>query len=186
MKRTIPLLVLVSAALTVAACGDSGKTLDTTQVEKDIQGLTADAGVKATAECPDEVKDIKKGTTYECTIIYSGNQNNKQTVQMKVGDNDESEFANQEAVSSEVAIRGIVAQSDEDPASACDHLSDDVLEQLGGAEECPTQAEQSDDGKPTVIKSLKVEGGTATMVTDESTTTFEQDDQGAWVATAIE
>ena len=186
MKRTVPLLVLIAAALTVTACGDSGKTLDTTQVEKDIQGITTEAGVKATAECPDEVKDIKKGTTYECTITYSGNQNNKQTVQMKVGDNDESEFANQQAVSDEVAIRGIVAQSDEDPASACDHLSDDVLEQLGGAEECPTQAEQGDDGKPTVIKTLKVEGDSATMVTDESTTTFERDEQGSWVATAIE
>jgi hypothetical protein len=186
MKRTVPLLFLVSAALAITACGDSGKTLDTTQVEKDIQGITTDAGVKATAKCPDEVKDIKKGTTYECTITYSGNENNKQTVQMKVGDNDESEFADQEKVSSEVAIRGIVAQSDEDPATACEHLSADLLEQLGGEEDCPAQATEGDDGKPTVIKSLDVQGGTATMVTDESTTTFEKDEQGSWVATSIE
>ena len=186
MKRTVPLLFLISAALTVTACGDSGKTLDTAQVEKDIQKLASEGGVATKAECPSEVKDIKKGTTYECTITYAGNDSNKQTVQMKVGDNDESEFADETAVQSEGLIRQIVAQSDEDPASACDHLSDDVLEQLGGAEECPTQAEQGDDGKPTVIKSLKVEGDTATMVTDESTTTFERDEQGGWVATAIE
>jgi hypothetical protein len=185
MKRTVPLLFLISAALTVAACGDSGKTLDTGQVEKDLKQITADAGVEATAECPDEVKDIKKGTTYECTLTYAGNQNNKQTVQMKVGDNDESEFADQEATSDEVAIRGIVAQSDEDPATVCEHVGEDLLEQLGG-EDCPTAAAEQDDGKPTVIKSIDVQGDTATMVTDESTTTFERDEEGAWVATTIE
>jgi hypothetical protein len=185
MKRTVPLLFLISAALTVAACGDSGKTLDTAQVEKDLKQITADAGVEASAQCPDEVKDIKKGTTYDCTITYAGNENNKQTVQMKVGDNDESEFANEDKASSEVAIRGIVAQSDKDPATVCEHVSEDILEQLGG-DDCPTAAAEQDDGKPTVIKSLDVQGGTATMVTDESTTTFEQDEQGAWVATTIE
>jgi hypothetical protein len=185
MKRTVPLMFLISAALTVTACGDSGKTLDTANVEKDLNKIAADAGVDATAKCPDEVKDIKKGTTYECTLTYSGNESNKQTVQMKVGDNDESTFANEDAASSELAIRGIVAQSDEDPATVCEHVSDDILEQLGG-EDCPTAAAEQDDGKPTVIKSIDVQGATATMVTDESTTTFEQDEQGAWVATAIE
>jgi hypothetical protein len=185
MKRTLPLLLLVGAALTATACGDSGKTLDTAQVEKDIQKVADATGVKSSATCPDEVKDIKEGTTYECTVTYAGNENNKQKTQMKVGKNDESEFVNQEAVSNEAAIRGIVAQSDEDPASVCDHLSDDILEQLGG-DDCPTQAADQDDGKPTVIKSIKLEGASATMVTDESTTTFEQDDSGAWVATAIE
>jgi len=185
MKRMIPLLCLMSAALTVAACG--GKTLDTAQVEKDIQKIVTDASsVESKAECPDEVSDIKKGKTYDCEITYAGNDQNKQTVQMKVGDNDESEFANEEAATDEIAIRGIVAQSDEDPATACEHLSEDLLEQLGGAEDCPTQAEEGDDGKPTVIKSLELDGDTATMVTDESTTTFERDEQGAWVATAIQ
>ena len=185
MKRTIPLMFLISAALTVTACGDSGKTLDTANVEKDLNKIAADAGVDAAATCPDEVKDIKKGTTYECTLTYSDNENNKQTVQMKVGDNDESAFANEELASSELAIRGIVAQSDEDPATACEHVSEDLLAQLGG-DDCATTAAEQDDGKPTVIKSIEVQGGTATMVTDESTTTFEQDDQGAWVATTIE
>lgn len=185
MKRTLPLLLIAAAALFVAACG--GKTLDTAQVEKDIQQIVTDsASVESKAECPGEVSDIKKGKTYDCTITYAGNDNNKQTVQMKVGDNDESEFANQDAATNEIAIRGIVAQSDKDPASACEHLSEDVLEQLGGADECPTQAQEDDDGKPTVIKSLEFDGGTATMVTDESTTTFEQDEQGAWVATEIQ
>ena len=170
MKRTVPLLFLVSAALAITACGDSGKTLDTTQVEKDIQGITTDAGVKATAKCPDEVKDIKKGTTYECTITYSGNENNKQTVQMKVGDNDESEFADQEKVSSEVAIRGIVAQSDEDPATLCDHVSEDVLKQLGG-DDCPTNA---------------AEGDSATVAIDETTTTFERSEDGSWIVTELQ
>jgi hypothetical protein len=185
MKRTIPLLVLVSAALAVSACGDSGKTLDTTQVEKDIQGITTDAGVKATAKCPDEVKDIKKGTTYECTITYSGNESNKQTVQMKVGDNDESEFANQQAVSDEVAIRGIVAQSDEDPATICDHVSEDVLKQLGG-DDCPTNAAEGDSGKPAVVKSIDLQGDSATVAIDETTTTFERSEDGSWIVTELQ
>jgi hypothetical protein len=185
MKRTVPLLFAIAAALFVAACG--GKTLDTAQVETDIQKIVKDgASVESKAECPDEVKDIKKGKTYDCTITYAGNEGNKQTVQMKVGDNDESEFADQQTASDEIAIRGIVAQSDADPTTACEHLSEDLLEQLGGEEGCPDQATEGDDGKPDVIKSLKVDGDTATMVTDQSTTTFERDEQGAWVATDIQ
>ena len=183
MKRTLPLLLLITAAVLVA-CG-GGKTLDTTQVEKDINEIAAATGVEAKSECPDEVEDIKKGTKYECTVVYAGNQNNKQTVNMTVGDNDESEFVDQEATSDEVAIRGIVAQSDEDPATVCEHLSEEVLEQLGG-EDCPTQAAEADDGKPTVIKSIKVEGDAATMTTDQSTTTFERSEDGSFIVTAIQ
>ena len=183
MKRTVPLLFLITVGLT--ACGGGGKNLDTTQVEKDIKQAATAAGVDATAECPDEVKDIKKGTTYECTVTYAGNQNNKQTVQMRVGDNDESEFVDEEATTDELAIRGIVAQSDKDPATVCDHLSADVFEQLGG-DDCPTQAAEGDDGKPTVIKSIELDGDTATMTTDESTSTFERSEDGSWIVTAIE
>ena len=183
MKRTIPLLFLLSAALAVSACG-GGKTLDTTQVEKDLKEIAASTGVEASAECPSEVKDIKKGTTYECTLTYAGNASNKQTVQMKVGDNDESEFADQEAVADEAAIRGIVAQSDQDPATVCDHLSEDVLEQLGG-DDCATQAAEGDDGKPTVIKEIALDGDTATMTTDESSSTFERSEDGSWIVTEI-
>jgi hypothetical protein len=182
MKRTVPLLFLISAAL--AACG-GGKSLDTGQVEKDIKQVASATGVETAVECPDEVKDIKKGTTYECTVSYAGNENNKQTVQMKVGDNDESEFVDEEATSDEVAIRGIVAQSDKDPATVCDHLSEDALDQLGG-EDCPTKAAETDDGKPTVIKSIDLEGDSATMTTDESTTTFERAEDGSWIVTAFE
>ena len=183
MRRILPLPLVVAAALFVAACG--GKTLDTAQVEKDIKQITDATGVETTVECPDEVNDIKKGTTYECTITYAGNDSNKQTVQMKVGDNDESEFADQEAASDEVAIRGIVAQSDKDPATACEHLSEDLLAQLGG-DDCATQAQEQDDGEPTAIKSLKVDGDTATMVADDQTTTFERDESGGWIATDIQ
>jgi hypothetical protein len=185
MKRTIPLLFLISAALTVTACGGGGKTLDTTQVEKDLKQIAAATGVDASAECPSEVKDIKKGKTYDCTITYAGNQTNKQTVHMTVGDKDESEFVDEEAASDEAAIRGIVAQSDKDPATVCDHLSEDVLAQLGG-DDCPTKAAEGDDGKPTVIKSIALKGDTATMTTDESTSTFERSEDGSWIVTAIE
>ena len=185
MKRILPLLFILTAAAAIAACGGGGKNLDTAKVEQDLQKITSDAGVESKAECPDEVEDIKKGTTYECTLTYAGNANNKQTVQMQIGDNDESVFANEDAASGELAIRGIVAQSDEDPATVCEHVSEDILEQLGG-DDCATAAAEQDDGKPTVIKSIDVQGQSATMVTDESTTTFEQDEQGAWVATAIE
>jgi hypothetical protein len=184
MKRTIPLLFLLSAALTASACG-GGKTLDTAKVETDIQKLASQDGVKTTVECPDEVKDIKKGTTYECTIVYAGNESNKQTVQMKVGDNDESEFADEKAVQGEGLIRQIVAQSDEDPATVCDHLSEDILEQLGG-DDCPTQAAEQADEKPTVIKTIEIDGDTATMTTDKSTTTFETAEDGSWIVTGIE
>ena len=182
MKRIVPLLILITAAL--AACGGGGKNLDTTQVEKDIKEVASATGVDAAAECPDEVKDIKKGTTYECTVTYAGNQNNKQTVPMKVADNDESVFVDEKATSDEVAIRGIVAQSDKDPATVCDHLSEDVLAQLGG-EDCPTQATETDDGKPTVVKSIDVKGDTATMTTDESSATFERAEDGSWILTEI-
>ncbi len=185
MKRILPLLFLMTAALAASACGGGGKNLDTTKVEQDLQKISSDAGVESKAECPDEVEDIKKGTTYECTLTYAGNENNKQTVQMKIGDNDESVFANEDAASSELAIRGIVAQSDKDPATVCDHLSEDVLEQLGG-DDCPTQVAEADDGKPAVIKSIKINGDTATMVTDQSTTTFETAEDGSFVVTAIE
>ncbi len=183
MKRITPLLLL-AAALAVAACG--GKTLDTSNVEKDLQEVaSAGGGVKTTAECPDEVSDAEEGKTYECTITYGGNENNKQTVQMKIAENDESDFVDVNAVGDEAAIRQIVAQSDENPASVCEHLSEELLEQLGG-EDCPTQAEEQDDGKPTNIKSIEIEGDTATMVTEESTTTFERAEGGGWVVTAVE
>jgi hypothetical protein len=185
MKRILPLLFILTAAAAIAACGGGGKNLDTAKVEQDLQKITSDAGVESKAECPDEVEDIKKGTTYECTLTYAGNANNKQTVQMKIGDNDESVFANEDAASGELAIRGIVAQSDEDPATVCEHLSEDVLEQLGG-DDCPTQAAEADDGKPTVIKSIKLEGETATMTTDQSTSTFETAEDGSWIVTSIE
>ena len=178
---TIPLVLLV--ALTVAACG--GKTLDTANVEKDLQEVANESGAKTTAECPEEVSDAEEGKTYECTITYGDNENNKQDVEMKITANDESDFVNQEATTDEAAIRGIVAQSDEDPATACEHLSEELLEQLGG-DDCPATAQEQDDGKPANIKSIEIEGDTATMVTDESTTTFERDESGAWVATAIE
>lgn len=185
MKRIVPLTFLITAALTVAACGDSGKTLDTTQVEKDITQVASAGGAEAKAECPDEVKDIKKGTQYECTITYQGNDKNKQTVQMQVGDNDESEFVNQEAASDEAAIRSIVALTEKDPAAICDHLSQDVLDQLGG-DDCAQQATDSDDGKPADIKSVKVNGDEATLVSSESTVSFGKDESGAWVITQVQ
>jgi hypothetical protein len=182
MKLVSPLLLL-AAALMLAACG--GKTLDTANVEKDIQKLASENGVETAVECPSEVDDAEKGKTYECTITYAGNENNEQTVEMKIGDNDESEFADQAAAQDEGTIRTYVAQSDEDPATICEHLGEELLEQLGG-EDCATQAEEQADPEPTKIESVEVEGDTATMVTDKSTTTFERDESGGWIATSIE
>ena len=186
MKRLIPLLLL-AAALALAACG--GKTLDTSNVEKDIQQLASEDGVETKVECPAEVEDVEKGTTYECEITYAGNENNKQTVEMRVGDNDESEFVDQQKVQDEGLIRTIVAQSDADPASACEHLSEELQQTLteqAGASDCAEAAEAEADEKPANIKSIEIKGDTATMVTDETTTTFERDEAGGWVATAIE
>ncbi len=183
MKRTISLLLLATAALAVAACG--GKTLDTTNVEKDLVEVSSQDGVKTAAECPEEVSDAEEGKTYECEITYAGNENNKQKVQMKIAANDESEFVDQKAVQDEGLIRQTVAQVDENPAQICEEVSEEILEQLGG-EECPQRAEEENDGKPAVIKSIKIEGDTATMVTEDSTTTFERAQEGGWVVTAVE
>ena len=65
MKRVVQ-VALIAAALAVAACG--GKTLDTENVEKDIQQIASEDGVETAVECPDEVNDVEKGTEYECTI----------------------------------------------------------------------------------------------------------------------
>ena len=186
MKRLIPLLLL-AAALALAACG--GKTLDTSNVEKDIQQLASEDGVETKVECPAEVEDVEKGTTYECEITYAGNENNKQTVEMKVGDNDESEFVDQQKAQDEGLIRTIVAQADADAASVCEHLSEEIQQTLIEQTEtgdCAEAAEAADDGEPANIKSLEVEGDTATMVTSESTTTFERDESGSWMVTAIQ
>ena len=186
MKRLVPLLLLI-AALALAACG--GKTLDTANVEKDIQKIASTDGVETAVECPDEVEDVEEGTTYECTITYAGNENNKQTTEMKVGANDESEFVDEKAVQDEGQIRQIIAQTDEDATLICEHISEELASVLttdAGTDDCAEAAEAGDDGKPTVIKSLEVKGDTATMVTDQSTTTFERSEDGSWVATAIE
>ena len=182
MKHLISALLL-AAALTVAACG--GKTLDTSNVEKDIQEVASQDGVETAVECPSEVSDVEEGKTYECTITYAGNENNKQTVQMKIAANDESEFVNQKAVEDEGQIRQLVAQVDENPAVICENVTEEILEQLGG-EDCPAQAEANADEEPADIKSLKIEGDTATMVSSQSTTTFERAEGGGGVVTAVE
>jgi hypothetical protein len=187
MKRLFSLLLLVTAALALAACG--GKTLDTENVEKDIQKIASQDGVETAVECPDEVEDVEEGTTYECTITYAGNESNKQTVEMKVGSNDESEFVDQKAVQDEGVIRQLIAQSDEDPTAICDHIEEGFQEELleqAGTDDCAEAAQAGDDGKPAVIKSVEVEGDTATVVSDKSTTTLERGEDGGWLITAIE
>ena len=183
MKRVILPFLLLVAALALAACG--GKTLDTANVEKDIQEVASQDGVETKAECPEEVTDVKEGKTYECTIVYAGNENNKQTVEMKIGANDESEFVDQKAVEDEGSIRQLIATTDEDPAKICENVSEELLEQLGG-EDCPTQAVEQDEGKPANIKTIEVEGDTATVVSSESTTTLERAEDGSWFLTAVE
>jgi hypothetical protein len=184
MKRITPLLLL-AAALAVVACG--GKTLDTKNVEKDLVEVSSsgEGAAKTEAECPSEVEDVKEGKTYECEITYDGNENNKQKVEMKIAANDESEFVNQKAVEDEIIIRQTVAQVDAKPELICEQVSEEILEQLGG-EECPQRAQEESDGKPAEIKSIEIEGDTATMVTGEGTTTFERAEGGGWVVTAVE
>ena len=186
MKRLTPLLLLITA-LALAACG--GKTLDTANVEKDIQKIASTDGVETKVECPDEVEDVEEGTTYECTITYAGNENNKQTTEMKVGANDESEFVDEKAVQDEGLIRQLVAQTDEDPTAICEVLSEELEQALleeAGTDDCAEAATASDDGKPAVIKSVEVEGDTATVVSDKSTSTLERAEDGSWIITAIE
>jgi hypothetical protein len=185
MKRLIPLFLL-AAALALAACG--GKTLDTKNVETDIKEIADQGGASTAAKCPDEVEDVEEGTTYECDIVFGGNENNTQKVEMKVNADDESEFVNQEAATDEIAIRSIIATTDEDPGSICDHMSPELREaaEEDTGEDCKTAAENSGDDAPANIKSVKISGDTATVVSDKSTTTLERSQDGSWVLTAIE
>jgi hypothetical protein len=186
MKRLIPLFLL-AAALTLAACG--GKTLDTKNVESDIKEIADEGGAKTEAKCPDEVEDVEDGTKYECEIVFAGNENNTQKVEMKVNSNDESEFVDQKAATDEIAIRSIIATSDEDPASLCDHMSPELQEALAtdaGESDCAAAAEASADEEPANIKSVKISGDTATVVSDKSTSTLERSEDGSWVLTAVE
>ncbi len=186
MRRLTPLLLLI-AALALAACG--GKTLDTENVEKDIQKIASTDGVETTVECPDEVEDVEEGKTYECTITYAGNETNKQTTEMKIAANDESEFVDEKKVQDEGLIRQIIAQTDEDPAALCEHLSEELEAQLledAGAEDCAEAAAAGDDGKPANIKSVTVQGDSATVVSDKSTSTFERAEDGSWIVTAVQ
>ena len=120
-----------------------GKNLDTAKVEQDLRSH-ADAGVESKAECPDEVEDIKS-QTYECAHLR-GQREQQAVVQMKIGDNDESVFANEDAASGELAIRGIVAQSDEDPATVCEHLRG--RPQASWRRRCPTQVPRPTTASP--------------------------------------
>ena len=104
---------------------------------------------------------------------------------MKVGDDDESEFADQEKVQDEGTIRQLIAQTDENPARFCEIVSEEVLEQLGG-DDCAAQAEANADDTPANIKSVTVQGDSATVVSDKSTTTLERDESGGWTITAVE
>lgn len=185
MKRVIPLFLL-AAAFALAACG--GKTLDTANVEKDLNEVSSQGGAKTEAKCPDEVEDVEEGTEYECDITFGGNENNVQKVEMKVGSNDESEFVNQEAATDEIAIRSIIATTDEDPAKICDHMSPELKEaaEADAGEDCETAAASGAEEEPANIKSVTVKGDTATVVSDKSTSTLERGDDGAWVLTAIE
>lgn len=183
MKRITPLLLL-AAAFAVVACG--GKTLDTANVEKDLVEVSSSGGgVKTAAECPDEVSDVEEGKTYECDITYADNENNKQTVEMKIAANDESEFVDQKAAQDEIQIRQLIAQTDAEPAATCEVLSEELLEEAGG-EDCPTQIAEEADPEPSKIESVEVEGDTATVVSDKSTTTLERAEGGGWVITAVE
>jgi hypothetical protein len=184
MKRIMPLMLL-AAALLVVACG--GKTLDTSNVEKDLVEVSSSGqgAEKTSAECPSEVDGVEEGKTYECEITYAENENNKQKVEMKIAANDESEFVNQKLVEDEIIIRQTVAQVDAKPELICEQVSEEILEQLGG-DECPQRAQEEADEKPAVIKSIDIKGDTATMVTEDSTTTFERAEGGGWVVTAVE
>jgi hypothetical protein len=185
MKRLIPLFLL-AAALGLAACG--GKTLDTKNVESDIKEIADQGGAETEPKCPDEVEDVEDGTTYECDIVFAGNENNTMKVEMKVNADDESEFVDQKVATDEIAIRSIIATTDEDPAKICDHMSPELkaAAEADAGDECEAAAASQAEEEPANIKSVKVNGDTATVVSDKSTSTLERSDDGAWVITAIE
>jgi len=72
--------LLAVVALVVAGCGSSGKTVDSSQVEKGIKDdlSTSTADVKS-AKCPDDVKS-EKGATFTCDVTFSNGATGKAEV----------------------------------------------------------------------------------------------------------
>ncbi len=82
----------------------------------------------------------------------------------------------------------IIATTDEDPASICDHMTPELREaaEEEAGEDCETAAEKTADEEPANIKSVEVKGDTATVVSDKSRATLERSQEGAWLLSAIE
>jgi ubiquitin len=62
-------VALAVAALTVAGCG-SGKTVDSSQVEKGIKNDLSSTAQVTSAKCPDNVKS-ETGATFTCDVKFS-------------------------------------------------------------------------------------------------------------------
>lgn len=75
---TSRLLVLLAAALTAVGCG-SGKTVDSSQVEKGIKNDLSTAADVTSAKCPDDVKS-ENGATFTCDVKFSTGASGKVAV----------------------------------------------------------------------------------------------------------
>lgn len=66
--RTVPMLVLGVAVLAAAGCG-SGKTVDSSQVEKGIKDDLSSSAQVTSAKCPDDVKS-ETGASFTCDVEF--------------------------------------------------------------------------------------------------------------------
>ena len=85
--------------------------------------------------------------------------------------------------SDEDQIRDIVDEINDDPASLCtDHGTDELVQGLGGEEQCKRLAAQEEDD-PSEVQDVSVDGDTATVTVkdsdDTSRVTFVKQD-GDW------
>jgi len=62
-------VVLLAVALAAAGCG-SGKTVDSSQVEKGIKSDLSTSADVTSAKCPDDVKS-ENGATFKCDVEFS-------------------------------------------------------------------------------------------------------------------
>lgn len=68
-----------------------------------------------------------------------------------------------EPASAEDEIRAIVEAREADPASICDHMTAELLESVGGEQNCTQLAEADDNQDTSEIDRIEVEGDSATV-----------------------
>jgi uncharacterized protein YgiM (DUF1202 family) len=80
MLRPLLVVALLAAALAAAGC-TTKKKIDTSKAERSIKSAleSKKSGSISTVSCPDSV-DVKKGATFQCSIVGTNGKTAKVTV----------------------------------------------------------------------------------------------------------